>query len=175
MQKQELGFDNKEIGRGYLGLLVRLGLGLPYHSYRIGLGKDGRCEDSSVDPFIERHFRDYSSINYIIKNVSVILDAEIVRRGAKPDSFHYIDATGILENRLRIVNSVSGRDSEKTFDQLYDSFFNDERMPLIEEAIGIRMRYFDSSGFLKDQNLNKDVSFYYGNLAAEVSPRQDLI
>ncbi len=179
---------NKEIpiedkARRYLDLLVDLGFDLPFHRYcRTSAKKDG-YKDEGVDSFIGRYAPEHSGMNYIVRNMALILDAEMVVRVTKDEidedvcseerrdilMFHYRDAMGVLIDGLRRVYSERGCDSGKNDNFLHNTFFSADKKPLIEEAMKIRRVSFNDGGCLVGNNLKLEVSLRYGNLVGGLS------
>lgn len=153
----------------YLGLLNDLSEGLPLHEYWKGLKGQKKVVVPAIDSFVEKYAPEYGDKAREMENVAVILDAAYVMwqtdgvinsgmfSAQEIETVHkerYQDAKESLESRLKMVYSDRGKATGEDFDTLYKSFFSEERMSKIREAMDIRVQSFDGNGALKNQTLS---------------------
>ena len=182
-----------EAGKELLGLLVKVVSGLPLDEYQKTLSKKG--ERYKVDSFIkefaeEGKMEEYLSRNFSIEMASYVLDAKAVTNSVNVAREKHVgdipldmadcydsrfkNAFKSLEHGLQVLFTYGGQTPKGSFINWNADFFSIDRMPYIRRAMEIRAKFFDSQGFLGHENLD-EVSGNFGNLAAEISHRQDLI
>ena len=168
-----------EAARRYLYIINKLGFGLLRNEDSNGL--DGKHNDFSVDPFIKKYAKKYLDRNYRIKNISLILEAEYVRKSAivlinshdndlSEDDVskllkRYRDADEVLKSGLERVYGGEGDIPEGSFMDWYGKFFSADRMDDIREAMEIKLQHFNTNHYLDEGDLRM-VNF--GCLADEV-------
>ena len=173
----------KDSACGYVSLLVKISkdLKLPYHEELAGLKNEGRlggfnCE--GVDAFIDRYAKEYKDENYRVRDISVILDADSVAKdanermesgclsdeGVELFGKRLMEAKNVLEIGLQRVYSVHGKKTDRSFEDLYDSFFNSGSEIEIKKAEELRNKFFGSH--LNNMgDTNSVVSYWCGSLS----------
>lgn len=183
-----------EAGKEFLDLIAKIAFGLPFDEYRKKLNE--KYGDVSVDSFIKKYseegrVEENLTRAFSVKMISFVLDARSVMNSVSvargkyevvdipkdiADAYgsRFNDALGSLDYGLKIIYTYGGQTPKGNFGELNEAFFSVDKMFYIIRAMEIRKRFFDKNGFLNEKNLEK-ASIHFGNLAAEVSPRQDLI
>jgi hypothetical protein len=176
-------------GKKYLDLLVKIStnLDLPYHAEISRLKSKGSVRDFEcvgVDSFIKKNAPEYLNQNYRIRDVAFVLDAkvtidnlisgiedgklskeELIISGKRLDNAKTALGIGLIR-----VYSVSGRVTNKSFENLYDSFFygGTETEVDIATAIELRTKYFDKNNDLNNRTIPV-ADYYFGYLADQVA------